>query len=711
MKNRIRFISALLGVLVLGAGTAFGQVTIASDNGSNSPYNGTTWTDGSNGGSGFGTWSQGLTGDGGRYVGTTGQGANSFGLYAENSGVSTASRSFSSGDLLPGQKFSIDLGHTANVVTGAEVGINLQDDGSTVLTLKFIGGGSNWQLNDGGSDFSAGQAYSANTSISFIFTYEGNNKYTYSFGSGSGSSFTATNTISGINGFQLFNNNQGGGENFGANNLSIDGGAVRILGSAGWRILSSPTSDNTYNNLLGNIWTQGMTGSDSPSNGTANVQDYNGTSFNAISDLATTMTAGKGFITYVYSDDDFDGSAEGFPKTLSLSGTENSGTVTPTLNSGADAWTLVGNPYASTIDWDNLTKTDLTGTVYVYDHSYGTPSGDDVAASGSAGSYRVWNGTTGSLSGGLITPFQGFWVQNSASATSEALSIEEADKATGGTFYKSTSANPNMKLMAKMGTLQNDTYFSFMNNGSVNKDNFDGLELAPLDFVDFLSLSTVVNEEKLSINNLPLDLTEAVEIPVSVEAFTASGDAWVAKGGEVTISWPELKDIPAEWSVILTDFETGMTTDLKESESYTFSLEAVKGKLKPKTNFSVLSPIDVTREKSVNSSSRFGLTISPSTTVSNDEEIASVESFKLEQNYPNPFNPSTTIKYAVGENGPVNIAVYNVMGQKVAELLNTTKTAGNYQVTWNAAGVSSGIYYYRLTAPGQVLTRQMTLIK
>ncbi|MEQ9541613.1 MAG: T9SS type A sorting domain-containing protein, partial [Deltaproteobacteria bacterium] len=61
--------------------------------------------------------------------------------------------------------------------------------------------------------------------------------------------------------------------------------------------------------------------------------------------------------------------------------------------------------------------------------------------------------------------------------------------------------------------------------------------------------------------------------------------------------------------------------------------------------------------------------------------------------------------------GPVTITVYNVMGQKVAELLNTTKSAGSYQVSWNATGQASGIYYYRLTAPGQVLTRQMTLIK
>jgi hypothetical protein len=125
----------------------------------------------------------------------------------------------------------------------------------------------------------------------------------------------------------------------------------------------------------------------------------------------------------------------------------------------------------------------------------------------------------------------------------------------------------------------------------------------------------------------------------------------------------------------------------------------------------MLSPVSVVKSKSTNESSRFGITLTPSTSVSIDDEIDAPTEFTLGQNYPNPFNPTTNINYSVGEAGPVNITVYNTMGQKVAELLNTTKSAGSYQITWNATGVASGIYYYRLTAPGQVLTRQMTLIK
>ena len=85
--------------------------------------------------------------------------------------------------------------------------------------------------------------------------------------------------------------------------------------------------------------------------------------------------------------------------------------------------------------------------------------------------------------------------------------------------------------------------------------------------------------------------------------------------------------------------------------------------------------------------------------------------FTLKQNYPNPFNPTTNIQYSVAEAGPVTLTVYNVMGQKVATLVSETKSAGTYRVSWDAANMASGIYHYRLQAAGQVLTRQMTLIK
>jgi flagellar hook assembly protein FlgD len=69
------------------------------------------------------------------------------------------------------------------------------------------------------------------------------------------------------------------------------------------------------------------------------------------------------------------------------------------------------------------------------------------------------------------------------------------------------------------------------------------------------------------------------------------------------------------------------------------------------------------------------------------------------------------MRYTIQESGQVRIAVYNLMGQKVATLVDGMKQAGAHTVRWNAAGQASGMYYYRLEANGQVITKKMTLIK
>jgi predicted RNA-binding protein with TRAM domain len=84
---------------------------------------------------------------------------------------------------------------------------------------------------------------------------------------------------------------------------------------------------------------------------------------------------------------------------------------------------------------------------------------------------------------------------------------------------------------------------------------------------------------------------------------------------------------------------------------------------------------------------------------------------ELFQNYPNPFNPSTTVNYSIKEAGAVTIIVYNLMGQKVATLVDETKEPGHYKVIWNSTGNASGMYYYRIETKGKAITRKMTLIK
>jgi Secretion system C-terminal sorting domain len=87
------------------------------------------------------------------------------------------------------------------------------------------------------------------------------------------------------------------------------------------------------------------------------------------------------------------------------------------------------------------------------------------------------------------------------------------------------------------------------------------------------------------------------------------------------------------------------------------------------------------------------------------------EGFMLDQNYPNPFNPSTSIKYQVSSNTQVSLKVYDVLGNEVAILVNEEKPAGSYEVDFNAVGLSSGIYFYKLQSASFVETKKMTLLK
>jgi len=85
--------------------------------------------------------------------------------------------------------------------------------------------------------------------------------------------------------------------------------------------------------------------------------------------------------------------------------------------------------------------------------------------------------------------------------------------------------------------------------------------------------------------------------------------------------------------------------------------------------------------------------------------------YALSQNYPNPFNALTVIKYQLPVNGHLKLEIYNLLGQKVATLVDGEQQAGYRSVVWDASEVSSGLYFYKLTAGDYTETRRMMLVK
>lgn len=221
--------------LIITGNEAFEYTYIyeASDKAAN--YN--SWTSGSNEGEGFGSWTLSTGGAGGNYLGATGLGSSTFGLYAGATGGSNYSSARR--DLLMaipvGSSFSLDLGYTG-VANGGEIGINLFAGGSFRLGFKFIGGGSSWQLNDGGSDFSTGINWSGNTPLSFQFTRGSGNLYSVQIDQGAqsytGSNYTSSSGTMNIDRIEVYTTGQGSSENVGFDNPAVHTNFATVAANA-----------------------------------------------------------------------------------------------------------------------------------------------------------------------------------------------------------------------------------------------------------------------------------------------------------------------------------------------------------------------------------------------------------------------------------------------------------------------------------------------
>ncbi len=241
---------------------------------------------------------------------------------------------------------------------------------------------------------------------------------------------------------------------------------------------------------------------------------------------------------------------------------------------------------------------------------------------------------------------------------------------------------PNFRFQL---TQPNNTFPSYM-LPSTNPQNPDDQMAAAL-------LDTVVNQYIVESNPV---------LPVELSSFTSS----ISKNN-VALAWATARETnnqgfdiersvvgSTEWTKAGYVAGNGTVT---ETKNYNFTERVNTGKYLYR-----LKQIDFN-----GNTEYFNLT--------GEIEVGIPSVYAVSQNYPNPFNPSTKIDYELPYDGKVSILLYDISGREVGKLVNEVKTAGYYTVQFNASNLSSGMYFYRISAQGTsqnfVSTKKMVLIK
>jgi hypothetical protein len=497
-------------------------------------------------------------------------------------------------------------------------------------------------------------------------------------------------------------------------------GTLLELGEC-WRMLSSsPFTNTSYAEILEPIWTQGVPGA-KYTGGDPNVYLWDkGTTGNSTSgwttdglDLNNPVPEGTGFLVSVFADDDFDNIDEPFPKELTVEGTENTGPVSPSLNSeDPDGWTLVGNPFGAPLDFAQVTKTNLTDVAYVYDRNYG---GASAPTNGNTGGWRATSTTVdgeiyGEIENGLIAPFQGFFVQNFES-TSSFIEFEQNDRSSltfdpgsgdEWDFYgkdnAGSSLRPYVRLTLNGEGLFDTAWITFSEKGSSIRKKGDAYELVPFSEHRAM-LSSKKGDELFDIAHFGND--KNLRVPISVETTLP---------GSYTLAISNTEQLPSR-NLRFMDIKNDISMPFSKGFEYSFTIQqASKSNPDPlrcgDAGEELRSKFKIEKAKS-NTQNRFFIEYADAT---NDTgELPS--KIKLHQNTPNPFNPETRITYELPEQSDVRLEVFDLTGRKVATLVNRQQSAGNYRVSFNANNLSSGVYLYRLTTPVTTLSRKLTVIK
>ena len=614
-----------------------------------------------------------------------------------------------------GGRIDID---TNGFIESPEIDFTQFDKIRTTFDLRNFGGGSNRELTvkvsiDGGSNFTDVQVIPVDIPEDPYETFNVD--------------IDVTGNSSVSNGIIRFEKTDGtGGIRFRdlAMNEIIQP-SVEISEPEGWRLLSSPVVDASFQDLLqGSIFTQCIEGADftggpcdtNPEAG-PNIFTWNETEaeYDSPSSVDNIIGAANGFAVFVYEDDDptQPGVTGGFPKTVSVVGSEpNSVEVNLSYTESVDeelrGWNLIGNPFGDTIfpsRFDFGSNDDLNNNVYVWDPEIGN--------------YDALSAKFFDIDK-EIPAFTGFWVKTDAVNQSfdiEQIAKDPVQRKAGRSPQVNQSFDieqiakdkdtPKQQLKDPSQFIVNmtvddrssDLILRFEDGGSYDFIQRDAYKLTPLT-ERHAYIYTEKDSRPLSRGHFPKVLENGMlTVPLHI-AHTFIGNATISA---------QNYNLPEGWEIELINNKTGATWNLLT--------EPVEINLEETVIFKTAVDEQITFDRphlaktGEEAETIYSLQITDTNAGLGDENPQLPSEVALNQNYPNPFNPATTISYELPQSAEVNLAVYDMLGRQVATLVNENVQAGAHQVTFDASNLSSGVYVYRLEAGATVLTRKLTVVK
>ncbi len=368
--------------------------------------------------------------------------------------------------------------------------------------------------------------------------------------------------------------------------------------------------------------------------------------------------------------------------------------VTLELSEDESRWLLLGNPYTDHIHLQQVIPVNgefETKTVQIWDPVYNT--------------FRVLEPNE------RINPWQAFVIEN---RDAEMIRYEQ-DLSHGSqqnTYLDGRSRSISFELQYSENRHQpihdHAAVLFFHENAASGKDQFDTGKLWPLFQNDNSNRSSLIyfighqegNEVYLARNARPYQVEQPFEVRMGHIAYNVSG--------QHTLRWDRFENIPDNWEITITDTFTGQTIDMREENQITFNASSNLERSPELSDTPGIYPLELSQ-----SHERFTVKVDPdpALTAANNMESTQPERIELYQNYPNPFNPATNIRFYIPEQQSVVVGIYNVVGQRVAQLIDDVLPQGEHTIVWDATEMPSGIYIVHLEIGNRVLTRKMTLIK